>query len=334
MHYRWLLLTALLPATGAGCGGVTCGSGTSARTTKDGTTECVPTNVGTAGKCDPATTLEMSGICVADPSKATKCGPGTKLDMMSNTCLPTGGTGPVLKPCPHAANKFSVNGIISHLKDGAFATGEVVEVRVYDPLAFLADPKGTMPQKTVMTMDSTYCFTDLVDSGGAGLIAVAVTDPGGPTNWLLAGVGAQNVAPGNDFRADAYIVEKTLVAGWDLQAGLAADAFESSGAYVGIFVDKPVGMDDGAKPVADVVLQMGAGDAPDSYFFKDSFNTIDKAQKATDGMTGGVVQKVSSPNPTNYSGRGGVVNAMPAAWETVLGASTAGVVFVQKFHVK
>jgi hypothetical protein len=331
MRHRFIASLALLLA---GCSGqTTCGEGTEARFDPGtGNTVCTGKLPQMFVQCDPATASVIGGVCQGDPKKFPSCGDGTMLDPMSNTCVPTMTGTPIPKPCPPQAGKFSVKGVLSHLADGKFATGEMVEVRIYNPLAFLSNPTGTMPQAVQVTGDATYCFDSLVDQSGQGLLAIAVTDPMGPVQWTIAGVGAQGVAPGNTYRVDAYIVEKSLVATWDTQAGLSGTGtFEAKGAYFARFLDMPLAMEANAKPVAGVQLDQGLGLAPNVYYFKGDLMTIDKTAMATDAMTGAVVQ-LTAGTLTSYSGEGGMVGGMIPNWESFPGASTGGVVFIQKFH--
>jgi hypothetical protein len=336
LRVRAPIAALLLVAAHAGCTSIVCGENTEPKfDPSTGTTTCtgkIPTKY---VQCDPNSTKVEGGICVGDPDKFPHCGAGTMIDP-SMACVPMQGScGHTPPSCVAKPGKFAINGLITHLKDGKFTDGEMVEVRVYDPLAFLKNT-ATPPQATLTTMNSGYCFDSLVDTGGQGLIAIAVTDPGG-TNWTLGGVGQNNVTPGNLYRVDAYVIEKTLVAQWDTSAGLAGmNTFEAVGGYVVRFFDKPRLMggaeDPTEKPVAGVQLVAGfVGTATDAYYFKGDLLTIDKTATATDGVTGTVVQRTSGLTPV-FSGKGGMVNGMAPTWERFPGGSTAGVVFVQTLH--
>ncbi len=329
------ILLASAAALAAGCGSqFTCGEGTEPKN-DPATGEVVCTAKGVAKTditCDPGSATVVGGICVGDPTKFPTCGPGTTLDPKTNTCI---GSGPVvpctqLPACPPQKGKLAVHGFITHLADGKCAAKEPVEARAYDPLAFLSNPNGTTPQQTVTVGDDgSYCLDSLVDPG-AHLIAIAVTDSGGGTTYMLAGVGLSGIAAGQSYRADAFVVEKTLVGTWDTQAGLSAGKLENDGVYVARFLDQAAvaGDDSMGKPVAGVKLQMNQADAPGAFYFKGDLMTIDKSAMGTDA-TGTALQDVPAmPMPPNlYGGVGGNIT-----WEQAPGGSTKGVVFINKFH--
>lgn len=328
---RLPILAALLFAA-PGCDPPNCPAGQARHYDVDtGEVTCVAA-VGST-RCDPATTKEEGGVCVADPSKYPRCGDGTKLDEKTNTCVPTGGSDVLPPPCPvQAAGKFCLNGVIRHLKDNRVAKDEDVEVRVYRPLAFLQDPKGTMPEAKATVRTGTYAIPE-IDIGKFAppfnLVAVAVTDPGG-TKWLLGAAGAKDLAGGTATRVDAFIVEKDTAAQWEKAAGLSG-AVDSTGLYFARFVDKPLPDDSGAKPVDGVKLQINGADpdANTAFFFKSDLTMV--GGSATDAATGALFWKVK-PGLGNCSGKGGMIAGKAANWPTYNCASTAGVVFVQKFN--
>ena len=316
----------------SGCGSTTeCGAGTVAKfNMTTGNTDCVADTV-VAGACDPATATLMGGECVADPSKFPTCGPGTMLDKASNQCVPTGMSGtPTPKPCDatQPAGGFCVNGTIQLLVDNTFATGIPLEVRAYDPIMFLTQGPATLPQKTVMTSDATFVLNGLVDSSGMGLIAIAVTDPKGPSSYALVGSGLNNVAAGGKYSLGLFALTKDLLGKWDTAAGLSGmNTFEAKGAYIARFLDAPIAMESMAHPVAGVTLVANGMAAPSQFFFKGDMKTISTTAMATDDMTGTVIQAVPNSDIKNYTGTGGTIK-----FETALGASLPGIVFVQKFH--
>jgi hypothetical protein len=317
----------------ASCSRTVCGAGTVARFNSEaGVTECVAPSASQGVQCDPATTLLQGGLCQADPSRFPTCGPGTRLDTATRSCVPSGtGGGVAPRPCDvqQPAGTFCINGTIRSLRDDIFATGVNLEVRVYNPLAFLSDPQGTPPEATVTTSDASFVFNGVQDTSGTGLVAVAVTAPGAST-YLLGAIGLQGVQAGGRYTVDAFAVESALVAGWNQGAGLTGtNTFEARGAYVGRFIDELRGRDTCGQPVANVVLVRPGQSAPQQFFFRGDLATIDLALQATDAATGSLV----TPNSgvlTNYSGAGGRILS---AWETLPGASAPGVVFVQPFHI-
>lgn len=316
----------------ASCSETICGPGTVSRFNPDtGNQECVLPDAIKGVQCDPATASQVGGVCTGDPNKFPSCGPGTMLDTGTNSCVPTGSTEPLPKPCDamQPMGKFCVNGVIRYLKDNTVAKGVTLEVRAVNPIDFLFNPQ-TPPQQTVTTSDGTYTMNGLADQSGMGLIAFGTTDPGSSV-YMLTGAGLDMVGAGGKYRVDLYVVEKSLVAMWDQQAGLSGtETFEEKGAYLAKFIDKPRGQEASAKPVAGVVLTMMGAKAADQYFFKGNLSTIDTSLMATDAMTGAAVQRVIPMALTNYSGMasGGLL------FETLPGGSLKGVVFVATFHTK
>ncbi|MSP61178.1 MAG: hypothetical protein EXR72_12700 [Myxococcales bacterium] len=337
MKLRFLLPAVLLALPNAGCAGIVCGEGTEAKfNAETGTTTCSGKIAKGFVQCDPETAIIEGGICKADPAKFPRCGEGTTLDLPTNTCIPNASScGPVLRPCPPKPGKFSIAGVISHLKDGKFAQMEKVEVRAYEPLAFLkGSPQALLA--TVMTEDATYCFDNLSDPGN-GLIAIGVTDPGGVAGaagpkWFIAGVGQDGVnnAAGKSFRVDANIIERSLVAEWNKQCPKLAP-IEMNGGYIARFLDKGRDMESTAKPVAGVKLAQGFGLASDVCYFKKDISTLDPNAMATDADTGAVIQRVSGGLAT-FGGMGGMIDGKPVTWEKLPGGSFKDVIFVSKFH--
>lgn len=324
-----LLSLALL----ASCSRTVCGTGTVARfNSESGVTECVTPSASQGVQCDPATTLLQGGLCQADPSKFPSCGPGTRLDAPTRSCVPSGtGGGVTPRPCDvqQPSGTFCINGTIRSLRDDTFTTGVNLEVRVYNPLAFLADPQGTPPEVTVTTNDASFVINGVQDTSGIGLVALAVTAPGSST-YVLGAIGLQGVQAGGRYTVDAFAVESTLVTAWDQGAGLTGtNTFEAKGAYVARFIDEQRGRDACGLRVANVVLVTPGQPSPQQFFFRGNLATIDPTLQATDGATGSLVT-INSGTLTNYSGSGGRILS---AWETLPGASAPGVVFVQPFHI-
>lgn len=332
MTARLLLAAAAL--AGASCSSqIVCGKGTEPKNDPM-TGQVVCTSNGVAQMevtCDPSSATIVGGICVGDPNKFPHCGPGTVLDEQTMECKSTGPLEPCkqLSSCPAKMGKFAVHGFVLHLADGKCSVKEPVEVRGYDPLAFLSNPAGTMPlQVTTVGDDGSYCLDSL--TSGTGLVAIAVTDTNGGTTYMLGGVGLNNVAPGGSYRADAYLVERSLVATWDTQAGLSPGTLENSGVYFARFLDKPAvnGDDSAAMPLPGVKLLMNSMPAPGTFYFKGDLMTIDKSATMTDA-TGAALQNVPAmpPPPNTYGAMGANIT-----WESAPGGSTKDVVFVNKFH--
>lgn len=320
----WLCAGAL--ALPAGCDGLVCGPGTEKKVDALGHPACVlPSATDTPCNADAGAVL-VGGVCVGDKNKFPTCGPGTRLDVASNQCLPD-----VIVPCMTppsctAGDKntgFCVHGVVRYLKDDSCTAPKTLEVRAYEPFSFLSDPKNAKPIAVSMTdANGGYKFGNLARNDfGQGIVAIAVVDPGGPSTYVLSGSGAANVSNGNEYRVDPFAVEATLVASWDTQAGLAGNGtFEVNGAYLARFyLDAAETM-----PAAGVKLTE-SGMPATAFYFKGALTTIDKTLMATDASGAAILKPIGLPT---FSGTGGGV----AKWEGVQGASTAGVVFIQKFH--
>ncbi|HEX2574440.1 MAG TPA: hypothetical protein VH877_33130 [Polyangia bacterium] len=315
------------------CSRTVCGTGTVARfDSEKGVTECVAASASQGVQCDPATTLLQGGLCLADASKFPSCGPGTRLDPGTRNCVPSGtGGGVTPPPCDaqQPSGTFCINGTIRSLRNDAFTTGVNLEVRIYNPLAFIADPQRTPPEATVMTSDASFVFNGVQDTSGIGLVAVAVTAPGAGT-YVLGAVGLQGAQAGGRYTVEVFAVESALVLGWDQGAGLSGtNTFEAKGAYVARFIDEQRGRDACGQRVAGVVLTESGQANLQQFFFRGDLATIDPTLQATDAATGSVVT-TNSGSLTNYTGSGGRILSR---WETLPGASAPGVVFVQPFHI-
>lgn len=302
-----------------GCSDITCGEGTVAHlNTTTGATECVLPDSKVGIPCDPQTAKVEGGVCKG----VVECGAGTVLEPVSRKCVPSGTTTGKMCMATQPAGAFCVFGSIGFLKTGMSAKGTSLEVRGYDPLAFLSDPKGAMPQAKMTTDDGTYALDGLKDTSGQALIAIAVSDASGQT-YILAGSGQDKVQAGQQYKVDLVAIERTLVATWDQQAGYSgADTFEGRGAYLARFVDGS------GKPAAGVTLTFNGQAATDTWYFKGDFSTLDKNQTSTDAATGAAIQRVTPGSLGNYGGMGG------GTWPAVLGASVPDVVFVTTFRPK
>ena len=290
----WLAAFAALAA--AGCDTLVCGPGQLKKfDDASGRPQCVEPSAKDT-PCDvDAGALLVGGVCVGDKNKFPSCGPGTKLDPTSNQCLPD-----VVAPCSTAppcaaadkANGFCVRGVVRYLKDDTCTAGKTFEVRAYDPLQFLSDPKNAKPQLVTMT-DATggYKLGNLVDQSGQALVAIAVTDPGGPSMYILSGSGARNVSKGNEYRVDPFAIETSLVAAWDTQVGLAGNnTFEMTGAYLARYYTSA----DETKAVSGVKLTYAGMTPANTYYFKGSLATLDKTLTATDAVGAAISRPISA----------------------------------------
>lgn len=314
----------------AGCRAVECGPGTVEKVDpQTNGVQCVPqTNaLGANTPCNlDAGARVVGNRCEGDPAQFPSCGPGTVADPKTNTCVPAGGGTPIPPPCSKPADpkKMCINGVVRYLKDFSYTRGRTLEVRAFDPFAFLANPQSLPIAVARTDANGTYILPE-VEAPGLGTIAVAVTDIGGPNELPLSGSGAKDVVGGGLYQVDLFAVEKSLVTGWDEQLSfVGADTFRARGAYVGIFVNGP---NTDSPPVAGVTMTYAGKPAPDQYFFKRDRATIDGTAKTTDTATGSALQRISASLGT-YSGTGGGVSQ----WESGPGTSVPGVVFVQVFH--
>lgn len=326
--YEMTLLTALAALVGAGCSSLECGPGTVEKVDPaTGRAQCVAASA-TSIPCDVDGGAQIvGGVCQGDPGKFPTCGAGTVLDPASGTCVATDdGSTTRPPPCPTPdANHICVNGVVRFLVDGNYTAGTTFEVRAYDPIAFLFMPDTTAPLATTTTdAKGTYVLPNL-SPPGTGLIAVAVIDPGTNHQYALSAAGAKDLQGGKSYQVDPYAVPASVVAGWDTQAGYGgADGFVGKGAYVALFMSGP---GDSAHPVEGVTLTFGNMPAPDRFYFGSDRATLDSSLTATGAATGSAVQRVTPGMLGSYSGSGGGIT-----WEQVLGSSTSGVVFVQRFQ--
>jgi hypothetical protein len=323
-----LAFAVLAGLASSSCNDTTCGAGTVRQQMKDGSTQCVPVSA-TPGntKCDPDAGVMLFGgdQCVS----IIQCGAGTTLDVATNTCVPSAGAGPHTPdvcPTPTPGN-LCVNGTVLHFVDHSFLSGEMVRVALYEPLAFLNDPTS-MPIAETLTGD-TFVFKD-VQAPATGLVALAVTGPGGvTTTYQLTGVATQ-IVPGQTYRLDAFAMMVSDVAAWTTSSGVDYDA---KGAYVGVFYqDKPASPNqlpaNETMPVAGAkMVQAGSMTSPaGTQYFSTDLKTISQSATMTSAIGAAIM-----PAPANldtFTGQGGGVTT----WESVTGASLPHAVFIQRFH--
>jgi hypothetical protein len=333
MNRSLALLALTCTIGGAACNTPTCGKDTVQHQKPNGELECLPVALTAAGiDCDvDAGARIVAGHCVS----AISCGPNTTL--MNGQCIGTGGGGmrgtPQACPTP-AAGRICVTGVIRHLVDNTnLAVGEKVRVRVYDPLKFLQNP--TMAQPLTMTADQetddTYFFPDL-PAPSLGLIAVGVSDSAAaavPT-LQITGSGAI-VQGGKGYRVDAYVTPQSLVQMWTTAAGGGVD-YNAQGAYVVRYFQDP-GSDptmliaNETMPVAGVQVVQDAVVSTRAKYFSGNLMTLGTGT-STDATTGAAILTGTGDQSTPaFSGMGGNID-----WQTHLGNSTKGVVFVDRFH--
>jgi hypothetical protein len=323
----------------AGCNSPVCGPGTKEHQRADGQIECTPADgVVSTLDCDVdgGATL-VAGKCIS----AISCGPNTKLE--NGECVGTGGMGMPHEPDPcgtPAATKFCVNGTVRHLVDNSFLSGETVRVWPVDPLKFLAAPGALAttacpgPQNPCLAppyeTSDTFIFEDLAVPA-AGLVALAVGDAAGvsPQVLQLTGTGAR-VAAGQRYRVDTYITPKTLVETWKTQGGV---DYPTVGAYIArFFLDTAPSANDlqatETMPAAGIqMLQGGAPEGRAKYFDADFMSL--GAGTSTGTLGAAIVPGTGDQQILTFSGTG---NTPGDKWEQHPGNTTAGVVFVVRFH--
>ncbi len=313
--------TGATAAVAAGCNTPTCGPGTSLVQIAGGALECQPaTGLPAAIPCDAdGGAVVVAGTCVS----RVQCGPGTSLDAKSGLCVPSGSA----DPCPPpSAGHVCVSGTLHHFVDGSpLAAGETVHVGISDPLAFLS---GSPP---IAQLDSTgtYVFPD-VPMPASGTIAIGAGDTSGMPN-VVAATGAI-VTAGKSYRVDGYVLPRAVVDGWKAQTGV---DYYTGGAYVARFyADKQTDATDYTlfekTPVAGVTLLEDGAVPMGVRYLGAALDTVDATLTAT-GASGAAL--VAAPSGIhNFAGMGGTVAGATPSWPTLPGGSTAGVVFITRFH--
>jgi hypothetical protein len=322
-----LTLALALALSTSGCGDIKCGPGTKqVQDQKTGNTVCVPADQqGTSIPCsddlDAGTTI-VAGKCVS----LIHCASGQPMKLPDGTYECEGGGGPPMCHTP-ATGTFCVEGTIHDFVTGAKASIPI-HVSAYDPQAFLSG--GATPLTNgddANVTDGTYVFQD-VPVPATNLVAIAATD--GTGMLVLGGAGA-TIAAGGIYKIDGYIVQKSVVDGWQTTVGAGAIDY-SQGAYVACFFsDASQAAQNNytvfeTHPIAGVGLVTATGGAiPTARYLDPSLDKINLALTAT-GVKGCAVAPANGI--ASFSGSGGGVTK----WEVRPGGSAAGVVFVDRYH--
>ncbi len=335
MRTRILLVSVTMATVALGCDSLECGSGT----------------------------IEMNGVCVAggDPPPIP-CAAGTIFDVASGSCIP-------LSQCDPETTQIEVNDAGQPIcvgtwqvdcarepvcgqpeGNGATVCGRIYDletlvrvdlagldpadmsVSIYEPLAFLNDP--TDPQALLVTVDVDSCgrySASLAQVPGTKLIAVGVDDVArdGSTAGTFALTGVASPANvGDQIRLTTFVARRSTVDGWNATAGGGA-AFETTGAYVPIFVDEnqpAVGPLKGT-PVAGVTITASGTGPDDDWYFSDTDpllrTAVDPGLAATGPNGTGIL---INSGLTAHSGTG------PAncTWTPNDAATPPGTIFVQE----
>ena len=328
MNRRLSIAVALAAAGSLGvsltsCNAPSCGPGTVQQQQKDGTLKCVPVDMQEGGiqcdvdggnativggkcvsaiQCDPATTVEVNGICVG------KSGGGF-------TCS---------KP---SAGNACISGKIIDFKTN-MPGSTALDVTLWDPLQLLG---GGMPVETCMTDGATYVCPDYNPTKLSLGIGIVVTGAATP-NFVGAGSAGQGLGA-STYNIDTYEVLKADADKWNFD-------YATNGAFIAKFYSdaKPtlpnITVATDTHPVSGVTLLKNGGDAMANYF-DDTLTAITTGATMT-GASGTAI--VASPlgmggSFPSFTGNGGMNQmGMPITWETLQGGSQAGLILIIRFH--
>ena len=321
-----------------GCNSPNCGKGTKQVQQPDGTLTCqlaeVPKQLIQCDDVDGGTSVIVGGKCQSH----IKCDPlTTGYDPVSGICVGTGGgTGdcPVCKqPGP---GKICVTGNVYDFSTGLrIKKGDkILRIGAYEPLAFLANP-ATDPLQETVDSNGCYTFPDIT-TPGSGLVAVATADAKGtvPQAFELTGAGAI-VVSGKIYKVDVYATPVSVVDGWKTQTGKNWDA---TGAYIALYYDKAVPdptdlrIDAETMPAMGVQIVDGPTVVTTGNYFAPGATTLSTTLMATGAFGGAAIP--ATGNITTYSGLdvGCTAGTCTKKWEHHLGASTAHVLFIDRYH--
>jgi hypothetical protein len=365
MHTGRLALLAAFTlgtlGTLAGCNAVECGANTIEQNGK-----CVPAMApaNPAAECGPGTVYSTTtGRCEAEifANGGGACGPNTSVvvsDAGVRTCVGTGGGGndcsvPLPCPAPSGSGNVSLCGRVYDLEDtkplddGNPDNGEpwkTVELRVYDPIAFVANPAGARPIVKALP-DSCGRFAILeVERPSNGFIAVATEDVTGadgmPTlgdNLVQTGIAAPATAGVPITGMRAFIFKRTLDQTWSTAAGLTGgNTFGKMGVYIPIFVSGTAAPPFLAGPTSGVTIAQvdpATGTRTphpmNDYYFDDTDPLTRRMVSSSRAMTGanGTGLYVMS-GLSQFSGTGGNPNGL--CWAKDLAAAPVGGAYVQE----
>ena len=316
-----VVLCALGELSLTGCNAPSCGPGTTQKQQPDGTLKCVQADtVDAQTPCDVdgGSVVIVGGKCVS----AVQCDPATTVEV-NGICVGMGNGGGAVCRTP-AAGKACIQGTIVNFTTNKKATTPI-HVELYDPVTLL---NGGGPIATYDSPDGgSYVFQDFTPPG-LGLVVIA-TGKGTP-GQVVAGSAGQGIGAAK-YVIDTYQLSQAEVAGWGGGIDVAM-----TGAFVAKFYNDPApaaGAPSTATetmPAAGVTLTKDFSPAAGAKYFNDGLTAIDGALTVT-GNSGTAV--VASPVPTGsnfpiFSGTGGG----QAMWEQHPGGSAAGLVLILRFH--
>lgn len=282
----------------------TCGDNTIEELdTSTGVTICTGTGGGGLG-CESAPPFACPQASVG---KVTVC--GTLIDVATDAQIQQAG-GTANKACD-SANPTADSGPCS------------LKLEFYDALDFAGNPQGAValiPDELTIDECGRYRAVN-IPRPALGFLGVGIDDAGANTSYVLAGVSIGTNSGETRNNVPVYAVPATADASWTSSAGIGSPSFTVRGVYMAIF-KSPSG------PVAGVqVTRAGNVVASDDYYFADtnpkSRVMVDSALNVT-GVNGSALMLNSAL--VNHSGQGPNANC---EWPVDLGASLAGVVFVQ-----
>ncbi|MGZ3405130.1 MAG: hypothetical protein ACXVAN_01715, partial [Polyangia bacterium] len=300
------------------CNNASCGQGTVQKQQANGELKCVPVDqqeAGIACDLDGGNVVIVGGKCVS----AIQCDPGTTMNV-NGICVGTGGGAPTCGT--PATGKACVFGDIYDFTTNK-KNATPVHVELYDAVGLLTG--GGLIAMTDSSDGSSYIFKDFVPPAFGTIVVMT-----GRTmaTMTMAGTGAQNVTPNNQYRVDAYALKQVDSAAWgfDITAG---------GAQVAKYYKdaKPAPnqlINNESMPAMGVTMIKDGAPAAGAKYFNDTLTAVDNALTAT-GASGTAL--VASPIPMGgmfptFSGSGGGVSP----WETLNGGSAPGVVIITRFH--
>jgi hypothetical protein len=340
----------------AACGELLCGEGT---IEIDGV--CV--SMGAAPECGPGTHFDAtSGRCVNDDftGGVGVCGPGTSLEISDAgvpTCVGLGGGGgcdaPLPCPPPEGQQTVSLCGRIHDLEtsapldDGVAENGEpwkTVEIRIFDPFAFIANPDTTPLMKGLPDSCGRYALLE-VPRPVAGIVALAVDDIDAENGQPVFGddlvqTGIADTIAAGDVRVGqrAWILRRTTDAAWSQAAGFTDPqmSFGRRGVYIPIFLGPGTAPapfpGNPTENVQVAIIDNGQRTVrPDSDYY---FDDTDPLQRATvspaRAQTGrnGTALYINQPGIASFSGLGALPEGV--CWRTDPAAAPVGAAFVQE----
>jgi hypothetical protein len=345
------LLCALAMA-GPACHDIECGSGTIQRGD-----QCVADSTQPGDECGPGTTLDRSsGRCVDNLflDGGGVCGQNTVQvvdDAGNRTCVGTGATDCASAlPCaaPTDPNKVSVCGRIFDLEDstpidnGGGVTAATVELRLYDPIAFLQNPATAQLLVTPPPHPDAcgrFALRD-VTVPGDGFVSIATEDAGMVRDLYAPGAIALQAVAGHTYDGlRAWLFRRTTDQMWSTSAGV-SPSFGTQGVWIPMYLAGSSLPPFDATPTRGVTIALknpSTGlrqtDATRDFYFTDTNPLVRRSagnstSPTSTGANGtGLFINLPYP-PSTGSGTGAEPSGL--CWAFDLTASPPGGAFVQE----